>query len=395
MYILKLSNLWCAVPMILMSCGGDHLPDVPPTSMSTQEFLSIPGPESEGIIAGNIYVSPMGSDANTGTQFDPLRTIQKASEIVLPGFTVHVAPGTYEGGFQTTTDGRADARIRYVSDVKWGAKIVPPANSTNTTAWDNRSSYVDIDGFEIDGTNTISGIKWLNGIYTSGSNTVVMNNRVHHIANDVQCTDQGGSAINTDHFLFGENDDVIGNHIHDIGYEGCPYIHGLYIGTSGKVQNNLVYQVGYAAVHLWHDAANVTISNNTVFGAEYGILIGGGDYYHSTGPADYIQVSNNIVFDNNYGIEEVGEVGGNNSYEYNLVFNNGSRNLSLHATDIGTIQADPLFENYIRTGGGNYHLKNGSPAIKAGSPAYAPPFDIEGKPRPKQDGIDIGAFQYP
>ncbi|UUZ49386.1 hypothetical protein LP420_03220 [Massilia sp. B-10] len=39
--------------------------------------------------------------------------------------TVRVLPGTYSGGFQTIASGTADARIRYVSEVKRGAKIVP------------------------------------------------------------------------------------------------------------------------------------------------------------------------------------------------------------------------------------------------------------------------------
>ena len=53
----------------------------------------------------------------------------------------------------------AAARIYRVSTTKWGAKIVPPANSTNKDAWDKRGDYVSIIGFEIDGSKVRSATK--------------------------------------------------------------------------------------------------------------------------------------------------------------------------------------------------------------------------------------------
>ncbi|UUZ54944.1 hypothetical protein LP419_03025 [Massilia sp. H-1] len=111
--------------------------------------------------------------------------------------TVRVLPGTYSGGFQTIASGTADARIRYVSEVKRGAKIVPLASSTTISAWDNRGNYVDIDGFEVNGSATQAGTKWLNGIYTAGSYGSVRNNYVHHIAKTVACSGSGGGSART------------------------------------------------------------------------------------------------------------------------------------------------------------------------------------------------------
>src|ERR1043166_9578920 len=71
------------------------------------------------------YVSPTGSDANAGTQAAPFKNITKAASAVIAGGTVHVRPGIYAGQFATTASGTAEARIRYVSDIKWSAKIVP------------------------------------------------------------------------------------------------------------------------------------------------------------------------------------------------------------------------------------------------------------------------------
>jgi hypothetical protein len=276
------------------------------------------------ISAHHLYVAATGSDSNPGTSSAPFKTIAKASQAAKPGTTVHVAPGVYPGGFRTTQSGSESQRIRYLSDRKWGAKIVPPRDSANDTAWDNRGSYIDIDGFEIDATIAPKkgGIPWSTGIYNGGSYNVIKNNHIHHIARKASCTEGGGSAINSDHYYRGVASDIINNVVHHIGYEGCGYIQGIYISTSGSVMNNLVYQIGAAAIHLWHDANDVVIKNNTVFGSRYGIIVGGGDFYHRREPADNIRVSNNIVFDNAYGIAEEGSVGHNNSYRDNLVYQN-------------------------------------------------------------------------
>src|SRR5919197_1292883 len=71
----------------------------------------------------NYYVSPMGSDTNNGSAAAPFRTIQHAANLVNPGDTVHVLPGTYAEAINLTRGGSAAARIRFISDSKWAAKI--------------------------------------------------------------------------------------------------------------------------------------------------------------------------------------------------------------------------------------------------------------------------------
>ncbi|MGO4478616.1 DUF1565 domain-containing protein, partial [Massilia sp. 2TAF26] len=66
--------------------------------------------------ARNLYVSTSGRDTNAGTSSTaPLRTIQRASNLALPGDTVHVAPGTYSETITSSVNGTASARIRFVS----------------------------------------------------------------------------------------------------------------------------------------------------------------------------------------------------------------------------------------------------------------------------------------
>jgi hypothetical protein len=362
----------------------------------------------------HIYVSDSaGDDINhDGLSLgSPFKTILKASQVATAGAIVHVAPGTYTGGFKTMANGTASDRIVYISDTKWGAKIVPPAlvtpNNTPTEfIWDNRGDYVDIVGFEIDGRldKNNNGTKALNGIYNTGTSTAIKNNHVHHIATtpDV-CTSKGGSGINTDYWEYGVDSEVTGNVVHDIGSANCTFIQGIYFSSTGNIKNNLVYQIGAVAIHLWHDARDITIANNTVFASNTGIVVGvdngnNGHYHPETwaGPADYVHVSNNIIYDTTYGISEQGNTGTHNSYTNNLVYKTSNYNIKLQngLTHTGTIAADPQFVNYVAAGGGDYRLAFASPAIDKGSSTYAPTVDLDDKSRPSGSAIDIGAYEF-
>ncbi|MCC2959172.1 right-handed parallel beta-helix repeat-containing protein [Massilia sp. IC2-278] len=346
----------------------------------------------------NYYVSPTGSDTAAGTKAAPFKTLARAAKAVTKaGTTVFVAPGTYDGGFKTTANGTAAARIYWVSTTKWGAKIVPPANSTNKTAWDNRGNYVSIIGFEVDGSKVRSGTKWTLGIYTGGSYNVIEGNRVHHTATTIPCNSAGGSAIGVDSYYKGVMTDVVGNVVHDIGPAGCSYVQGIYVSTSGTIKNNVVYRVGSAAIHLWHDATNVKIINNTVSSSNFGIIVGGGDFYFTSAGANNVAVYNNIVYDNKYGISEQGKTGTGNSYKNNLVSKNTTYNWQLRngLKHTGTITSDPLLAGYSRTAAmPNFKPSTSSPVIGRGIATYALPTDIDGKPRNASTGYDIGAYQH-
>lgn len=344
----------------------------------------------------NYYVTPTGSDSNPGTADMPFQTILRASKVALPGTTIHVAPGTYAGGFKTSMSGTENQRIYYISTVKWGARLVPPMYSETKAGWDNRGSYVDIVGFDIDGSDARNGAKWTHGIYNGGSYAVIKDNRVHHIAQGIACSSAGGAGIGVDSYYRGMHSDVTGNVVHDIGQAGCRFVHGIYISTSGSAKNNIVYDIGGAAIQMWHDANKVVVANNTVAASGTGILVGGGDFYHTKGPNDFTNVHNNIVYDNKYGITEHGATGLNNSYRNNLVFQSHSTDWQLRngLTHSGTIAQPPQFVRYVRRGERDFRLRPTSPAIGKGVEEHAALTDVTGKQRSKTSGIDIGAFQY-
>jgi parallel beta-helix repeat protein len=344
----------------------------------------------------HLYVASNGWDSNPGTSDAPFKTIARAAKAALPGTTVHVAPGSYPGGFKTTVSGTATARIYFVSSSRSGARLVPPPDSTSAVGWDNRGDYVDIVGFEVDGTAYQGGTKWMTGIYNGGSYAAIRANHVHHIATSAPCTSIGGSGITADSYYRGVKSDVIGNSVHDIGPAGCRYVHGIYVSTTGTVTNNIVYRIAAAGIHLWHDAHNVIISNNTVAASNTGIIVGGGDFYHTSGPNDNTHVYNNIVYDNKNGISEQGATGNNNSYRNNLVFQNTTANWRLRngLTHSGTVAAAPQFVGYSKTGTPDFRLRRTSPAIGTGTGASAHATDFDGVARTGNTGYDIGAYQH-
>ncbi|SHG73865.1 right-handed parallel beta-helix repeat-containing protein [Massilia sp. CF038] len=345
--------------------------------------------------ASTLHVSPKGDDANPGTASRPFRSLARAVRAATPGTRVLVAAGTYQGGVRSRQSGRPDARIVFVSAQRWGAKIVPPKNSPNKTAWDNRGSDVDIVGFEVDGSNYQGGKRWTLGIYSGGSHVVIRNNHVHHLAQS-GCTPAGGAAIGVDSYYGGVASSVLANLVHDIGVPGCRFVQGIYVSTSGEVKNNAIYRVAEAGIHLWHDAHDVIITNNTVTASNTGIIVGGGNFYRTKGPNDRTAVYSNIVYDNRMGISEQGKTGPNNSYRNNLVYQNSRYDWHLKngLRHNDTVSAAPLFVADGRSARPNLRLQRLSPAIGKATPAQADSTDFEGKPRNAGAGFDIGAFQH-
>jgi hypothetical protein len=381
--------------------NGVPLASIEAQFKGSDEYLKLQGnatPATPTIpaTAYNYYVAPTGSDTAAGTKAAPFKTLARAAKAATKaGTTVFVAPGTYAGGIKTTASGTAAARIYWVSTTKWGAKIVPPANSTNNSAWDNRGHYVSIIGFDVDGSKIGSGAKWVHGIYTGGSYNVIDGNHVHHMATTIPCNSAGGSAIGVDSYYKGVKGDVINNVVNDIGPAGCTYVQGIYHSTSGTIKNNVVYRVGSAAIHLWHDATDIQIVNNTVSSSVFGIIVGGGDFYFTSAGANNVHVHNNIVYDNTYGISEQGTTGKGNTYKNNLVTKNTKYAFQLRngLTHTGTLSSEPLLAGYSRTAvTPNFKLSTSSPAIGRGIATYAPATDIDGKAR--SASIDLGAYQH-
>jgi hypothetical protein len=343
-----------------------------------------------------LYVSPSGNDNNDGSQEHPFATIQKAADEVEPGTTVHVLPGNYNEAVVVEKDGTAKARITFVSDKKWEAKI----HTTNDDdPWMTKADYIDIVGFDISSDDS------RDGIVNMGSYTRTIGNRIHDIPG--KCDNIGGSGVTDGNYKAHDND-IIGNvvfHIGDTYPKLCEYVHAIYHSNEGgHIVNNIAYDNAGVGINLWHAADGTVVSNNLVFNnKEHGISIGTNKSDNGGDKGNDFIVSNNISINNALlGIRERKGVGSNDQFLNNIVYGNGDAAFgdetydwpsSVGSKDVGTITKDVLFVNFKEDGSGDYHLQANSPAIGAGTNEGAPTTDFDGKPRP-QGKIDIGPYQY-
>lgn len=359
----------------------------------------------------HFYVAPNGSDSNSGSAMAPFATFAKADSMVHPGDTVHVQPGSYIGytalhTIQLTTSGSVNARIKWISEKKWEARIVGHVNPANGLGWGISISgnYIDLVGFDVTSDANM-------GVWVLGTHIRVIGNHVHGIPGMPGCTSYGASGIEQGNYSGGYME-VLGNLVHDVGSGGpgsCNKYHGVYLAAPfDRASNNIVYHNASKGITTWHAATHNTISNNTVFDNDVGILVGAGDapcYHHCS--ADHTFVINNILYNNKtVGFFEYSQAGPHNVYLNNLSFKNGRTDVLLaencpHARVRAcnsfehAIYSDPQFVN--PTGSaltGDYHLKTTSPARNAGTITGAPPADFDGTSRiAERRSPDIGAYQ--
>jgi hypothetical protein len=380
------------IPTLLTACGAGS-DSAPQTGVTQTAAVMMASATATTTTGKHLYVAATGKDSNPGTQAAPLLTIARADALASAGYTIHVAPGTYKvaaaslgaAGIKTSKSGTATAHIKFISDVKWGAKII--VSGTGIT-WDSRGNYVDIDGFDISGSGR-------HGILAGGANLTITNNFIHDLLVSGGCNGSGGGAIDT----WGPVGNILidRNVVRNIGVKmigSCATVQGIYVANPNNiVTNNLVSGVAAVGITQWHGATASTIVNNTVFHNKEGILLGQGDAGTTTGSANNY-VANNLVYDNTtYGIVEGGKMAGNNRYANNLVAKSGTA-LRVKGTVTGTISSDPLFVGYQANGTGNYHLSSSSPAIDRGTSTSAPKIDLALVARPRGAAVDIGAYEY-
>jgi len=177
----------------------------------------------------------------------------------------------------------------------------------------------------------------------------------------------GGNAIITGCTISGNTTEWGGGGI-NIGEDSSPTI------TNSIISNNTADLDGGGIRCLGNSSpiiTNCSISNNTA-------SQDGGGIYCRDDPSP--TVTNSILWGDSP--DEIYIAGGVITVTYS--------DIEGAWVGIGNIAADPLF-----VGGGDYHLKDYSSCIGAGTPVGAPGTDIDGNPRPNPPGSDpdMGAYE--
>jgi hypothetical protein len=359
----------------------------------------------------NYYVSTTGSDSNDGSQTRPWQTINHADSALTLGATgtvVHVAPGTYSGYIATSHHGTASQRITYISDAKWGAVI---RGSGSGDTWNASGSYTTIQDFEFNLTGTNSCCAIAQYPWNGEHDLWIIGNKLHDSAGNGN--NVGGAVISLALGSVSTHNIVDGNLLYHNNAGSTPNSsgqHGIYSAAAGDIiRNNIVVdQGGGWCIHLWHQASNAIIENNTVANCAEGGFEIGNDGALSPTVNDYTTVNNNISINNAGpygGFRESGNTGTHNVYQNNLAYGNSAgsfilqNGLTANGTQTGSNSA--TFVNYTGTGAGDYHSIPGSTTISNGTTTCAatvsncaPTTDFDGISRPQGTAWSIGAYEF-
>ena len=338
-------------------------------------------------------------------------------------FTIH---------FTTTASGTSNAHAAYVAQHYGAAKIIlyPVSGESGDPLWILQGQYVDIVGFDISGLaagNECGGIWSSDGsqAHTYSNNTYAFN-RIHDIpSNTGYCGNgHGGGAIETGSGNYGSNNNVItDNVIWTIGAPPNQFVHGIYgNGANDVVSNNIVYGASGGGIHIYHNAQNGVIVNNTVVANGCWGIVGG-----ATGPGipsmSGMYFANNIIMNTNpnsascsvpsAGFNECNDdtsLGGSdcggatgNVITNNLFWNNTGGDVRIPNNpgdgcpspcdqSVHMVQQNPILVNAGSDPGnvGDFHFQAGSPAITAGTQDRSPILDLDGNTRPAPPSI--GAY---
>lgn len=370
---------------------------------------------SEGSYSERINVTTSGSTNNPLTIRAEGQVISqgftvKANNIVIDGFTITNKNTSTSSGAGVYIDGSHNiVSNNYIHDLYNegvfldGGSGRDSSSTSNNLILDNTMVKVRMAGVHVEGQdNTIQGNDIshtiekppgapprdgddADGIRYFGSGHLIKGNYIHDISLDdpgnenphIDCFQTWGPAFDItfdSNYCINDNENEQGFMLQEL--YGDP-VHNL------TFINNVIYAW---KIFQHEDAENSLIANNTFVSLGTPGTIG----FILSNSSEVIVV-NNILYNFNGYYYFSDSQNTNVTLDYNIIFKpDGNTTRDYPLLDNDKI-IDPLFVNPSER---NYHLKENSPAIDAGTNSINIPLDHNGVPRPLGEAPDIGAFEY-
>jgi hypothetical protein len=397
------------------------------------------GPVPPGSAGETYYVSPAGSDGNSGSQNSPWGTVEYAARKARAGDTIFVRGGTYQEGeiWLRAEYGHGGAPGKFLTIKAYPGEIPVFVNKRRPFIID--CDYIRIEGLHfkngksigaggprrtaiqlVNNSFTGSGYGWA-AIDAGGTNILLEGNR---------CDIEGNTVGTQGHcYYISHGSDITirnnvakgmtgyGIHVFDQRRSGDPpdferlikhvIIEGNVTSHSQKrsgiilaaydhariedviVRNNVSFNNPDSGIYIPGIVSNAKIYNNTLSGnGETALLI-----YGKTREITNVEIKNNIfdLTDSPSRAFHVFNKEENPSLvlQNNLYWPKPARLNKL--SDPSPVVGDPRF---VKLGERDFHLLQGSAAIDKGIPVSEVPVDKDGVKRPQGAAWDLGAFEF-
>jgi len=336
------------------------------------------------------HVATTGSDASgSGTETSPLSTIQTGINAATDGDTVLVAAGTYKENIKlnfndisiigknretTIIDGDQKGTVvkfhRYHNHNKTVLSGFTITNGKGTvTEKGSMGGGIQINGAGVKVKPLLRDLIIENNTALNGAGINLYNSASPNIKNCIIRNNQATYPDPSGKWLAG-----YGGGISADGYDGTMK-NVLFAENSSKSGGALSIFNGKTTLPV--NIVNCTFVNNYSLGNSDIFLDG----------ASTLHVTNTIIWDDIL----ISQLNGT------VTLNVDNSLIQGGYSGEGNLDVNPSFVNVDTTGGikGDYHLKDWSPAIGAGTASGAPTTDIEGNPRPNPAGSnpDMGAYE--
>jgi parallel beta-helix repeat protein len=295
------------------------------------------------ITGKTFYVDASVATSGTGlTEATAFKTLAEAAAATGAGDGVLVKNGTY-ANFEETTSGTASGYIVWRNFPGHKPKI-------SFSSWQGfyvKGSYIEIDGFEIAGSNqSLTLADALNQGRScqnpSGSLESKYNGNGIQIDGRVSTNNPSGTKF---HHLNVKNCDI-----HDCGGSGIQTIQSDYITiVNNKIYNNAWYSIyapsGISIYQCYNSDSNTTVNKNII---KKNIIYNNKMLVPWPSASCKFTDGNGIIIDDNKNTQSgstLGEYSGKTLIENNVVYENGGRGIHVFTADNVTIVNNTCYNN--------------------------------------------------